>query len=75
MSSGCIPKKEDRTKAFKYVVDKTREALKILESIKHPDDDPRKFEEAAGLLLDASGEYGDTDYPLAADDLLEHYFS
>jgi hypothetical protein len=75
MSSGCIPNKQDRLKALEFAKAKVKNAYDILSSLDHPDDDPRAMEEAAGLLLDASGDYTDGTQTPALDDLCEHYFS
>lgn len=54
------------------IKDRIARAQKILEPISHPDDDPRKVEEALGLIDEIDIDVYDG---LTGDDLVEHYFS
>lgn len=74
MSSNCMPDKQARSFVLRQALVKVAEAFTLLSGINHPDDNPRKMEEAAGLLSAAIGDYGDADQPVALDDLCEHYF-
>lgn len=54
------------------IKDRLARATEILKPIQHPDDDPRKVEEALGLLDEIEMDAYDG---LNAEDLMEYYFS
>lgn len=54
------------------IKDRIERARKILQPIQHPDDDPRKVEEALGLIDEINMDSYDG---FNGEDLMEYYFS